>query len=547
LSGFEVSASCPSCRAVFRTAFARCPLDGAALESGNEDPLVGMTFAERYVIEACAGEGAMGRVYRARHHRVSRQFAVKVLFGEHAADAKMRARFAREAEAASRLSHPNVVPVLDFGETPAGVLYLVMDFVQGPALSEVIDREGGLAAARVRSLLVKLCLGLAHAHDRGVVHRDFKTDNVLLAAGDEEIPRIADFGIAVLLESGGASSRLTTDGVAIGTPAYMAPEQSTLEPIDHRADLFGLGVCVYEMLAGVLPFEGSPIEIARHNLSDEPPPISERSPAVPGDGELEAIARKLMAKDPADRFQSAREVLAALEGAPANTAAFAGAARARSPADIERPRSERASQDKGQTVLVVNKPRRRRLLAVVAAAALGTAALGGLLAVGASSSSAQGGGDPAREGLAPTALEPDPQPAAAPTSIAADTSVGDAGVDPGPASAEASVADGGAPATVATPPRAERRPRSGGRAGGRAHADGGEFAREVSAEALTVRYRAVGATLQGLGDHPAAESLREAYFNVPYAAALGDPQRRLETFRALRRLEAQAHELRRSL
>ena len=270
-------------------------------------------FADRYVIEECIGEGGMGRVYRARHQKLSRRFAVKVLFGDHATDPTMRERFAREAEAASRLDHPNVVSVLDHGETDEGLLYLVMDFVEGRELAHAIAAEGPFSPERASEVLLQLCHGLGHAHEQDLVHRDFKSENVILAEkGGKQIARIVDFGIAVIMESANAE-RLTTDGLVIGTPSYMSPEQATGLELDHRTDLFSLGVILYEMLAGVLPFEGRPLVIARQNLAAEPPPICERVPGLFVDPALESIALKLMEKRREDRFQTAGEVIAAVE------------------------------------------------------------------------------------------------------------------------------------------------------------------------------------------------------------------------------------------
>jgi serine/threonine-protein kinase len=303
---------CPDCLAVFRSGFARCPLDGAPLQELVQDPLANSLFADRYVIEDCIGEGGMGRVYRARHQRMSRLFAIKVLYGDHATDPKMRDRFAREAESASRLHHPNVISVTDFGETDQGLLFLVMDFVEGRELGDLIAATGPLAADRVRTLLRQLALGLAHAHDKGLVHRDFKGENVIVTGEPpDEVARIVDFGIAVLRDEG--EGRLTTEGMVLGTPAYMSPEQATGSELDARTDLYSLGVLTYEMLAGVLPFDGSPMAVARMHLSMEPPPISERVPGVVADPALEAIALQLMEKRPEDRYQSAAALIAALD------------------------------------------------------------------------------------------------------------------------------------------------------------------------------------------------------------------------------------------
>lgn len=305
--------ACPRCGAVFRQKFGRCPLDATPLAAVDHDPLVGITLADRYVIETCAGEGGMGRVYRARHRHLDSLLAVKVLYGDLAADTTMRRRFTREAKAASRLDHPNLVSVIDFGTTDLGLLYLVMSFVEGRELEEIIEQDGPLAPERIIRLVRQLCAGLGHAHDQGWIHRDFKGQNVIVTgAGESEQARILDFGLAYTREPQDGV-RLTTEGMVMGTPAYMSPEQATRADLDHRTDLFSLGVLLYEMLSGVLPFDGTPAEIARQNLAADPPPISERVPDLAVDPGLESIARRLMEKRPDDRFQSAHEVIAALD------------------------------------------------------------------------------------------------------------------------------------------------------------------------------------------------------------------------------------------
>ena len=287
----------------------------SALAGAGSDPLIGAVVAGRYRIEESIGAGQMARVYRARHLRLSRSFAVKVLPGPRASDPVMRLRFAQEADAASSLDHPNVVSVVDFGRIDSGELYLVMELVEGESLGDLIAREGALDPGRAIPLARALARGLGHAHERGLVHRDFKPDNVVLerAAGGELLPRILDFGLAIRCEPAEGEVRLTEEGFVVGTPIYLAPEQACAEPVDARADLYALGVVLYEMLAGQPPFDGHPVEVARRKLVEPPPPIARRNPEAALPAGLEAVVRRLLAQDPDDRFQSAGELVAALD------------------------------------------------------------------------------------------------------------------------------------------------------------------------------------------------------------------------------------------
>ena len=273
------------------------------------DTLVGRVLAERYQILHRLGEGAMGVVYKARHVKVGRLFAVKVLHARALEDAKVVLRFEREAELAGRLRHPNVIGVVDVGEID-NTRYMVMDFVEGPDLAKLLD-EAPMPPERIIRLVRQMLEGLHHAHEQGLIHRDFKPENVIVERDSHggELPRIVDFGIALLREGGDAGDgqgRLTTNGLVLGTPHYMAPEQAVADPIDHRIDLFAMGIVIYEMLSGRLPFDGSGAEVARANLLLDPPPISKRVPDLVVDPLLEAFARRLMAKKRDARPATAR-------------------------------------------------------------------------------------------------------------------------------------------------------------------------------------------------------------------------------------------------
>jgi serine/threonine-protein kinase len=276
--------------------------------------LVGRVVIDRYLIEAELGSGATGTVYRGRHVRLGRNVAIKVLHEDFVHNRTMLARFRREAEAAARLHHPNVSSVLDVGETPDGHQLMVMDLVEGRSLGELM--ETWLGQERIIHLVRQILQGLEHAHGAGLVHRDLKPDNVIVELDQHgrEVPRIVDFGIATLrTDEATAMNRLTETGVLLGTPLYMAPEQAKGEIVDHRADLFALGVILFEMLSGTTPFEGSAMEIVIANMNEDVPAIASRAPHANADPVLELFMRRLAARDPARRFASAQDALAMLD------------------------------------------------------------------------------------------------------------------------------------------------------------------------------------------------------------------------------------------
>jgi serine/threonine-protein kinase len=276
--------------------------------------LVGQIVLERYLVEEELGEGAMARVFRGRHVELARPVAIKVLHRYLVHDTTMRARFLREAELAARLQHPNVIGVLDCGET-AGQQIMVLELAQGRPLRKLMI--GPMARDRIVRLARQILNGLDHAHAASLIHRDLKPENIMVDVSPDgvEVPRIVDFGIAVLRDPDEsiAGGKLTASGQVLGTPIYMAPEQAKCEPFDHRIDLFALGVIVYELLAGTTPFDGSAIEIAVANINQDPPTMASRAPHAVVDPLLEAFARKLMARRLSERIASAHDALAILE------------------------------------------------------------------------------------------------------------------------------------------------------------------------------------------------------------------------------------------
>src|SRR5687767_2964296 len=267
-------------------------------------------LAATYELDREIGRGGMGIVYKARDRRLKRLVAIKVLPPELAFRAEIRTRFLREAETAAQLSHPNIVPIYSVDERD-GIVYFAMALVEGENLAVRLHRQGALSPGEARRIMLEVAHALAYAHERGVVHRDIKPDNILLQSGDGRV-LVTDFGIARAVTEG-ADARLTATGMAIGTPAYMSPEQSTGDrQIDGRSDLYSLGVVAYQMLCGDPPFEASstPALLVKH-LSERPDPIVSRRRGVPPD--LERAVMLLLEKDPDMRFPSAAALVAALE------------------------------------------------------------------------------------------------------------------------------------------------------------------------------------------------------------------------------------------
>jgi serine/threonine protein kinase len=228
-----------------------CPRDGDALETGTVDPLLGIVLDGRYRIDEMIGRGALGRVYRAQHVRLPRAYAVKIASEASSVHEHATQRLLHEAEVGAQLDHPNVVSVIDLGETEGGQPYLVMELAEGETLHAYLARVDRLRVDAALMLTRQIALGLQHAHARGFVHRDLAPSNVVIAANGRA--RILDFGLALALD--GHDARVTGPGFAIGTPTYMSPEQAAGEPIDARADLYSLGVLFYHMLAGPTPLD----------------------------------------------------------------------------------------------------------------------------------------------------------------------------------------------------------------------------------------------------------------------------------------------------
>src|SRR3989440_8382021 len=252
--------TCPTCGRQYAETNTLCPVDGAVWKGpGHEDQLSGQVLAGKYRIEEKLDEGGMGCVYRATHVLMEKTVAVKVLHPALAADDKIVARFTREAKAASRISHPHAINVTDFGESEKGVVYMVMEFLRGRTLKDIIRAGGPLPLARTVEIIRQVAGALDDAHAEGVVHRDLKSDNIMLeeVAAGQDWAKVLDFGIAKIQEPVGQDPELTAPNLIIGTPQYMSPEQcSQSAEIDSRSDIYSFGVILYEMLVGHVPFTG---------------------------------------------------------------------------------------------------------------------------------------------------------------------------------------------------------------------------------------------------------------------------------------------------
>jgi len=273
-------------------------------EAGAVPGLVGKTLGKKYHVVEQIGHGGMVTVFKAHEPALDRYLAIKVLSPQQAASPGFSERFAREAKAVAQLNHPNILPIIDFGQEE-GLSYIVMKCVSGGTLKERLA-TGLVDLAETARIIEQIAAALDHAHGRGIIHRDVKPSNVLLDEGDWV--QLADFGLAKMMFG---DESITGSGTSIGTPDYMSPEQGQGLPLDHRTDLYSLGVILYEMATGRLPYEAeTPMGVIVKHISEPLPPPRQANPAIPE--EVEAVIVKTLAKDPADRYDSAGEMARAL-------------------------------------------------------------------------------------------------------------------------------------------------------------------------------------------------------------------------------------------
>ena len=321
--------TCPTCGTEYPLSERFCPRDGTALRSSNTQDLLGSVIADRYHILKKLGEGGMGTVYLAEHVKMGRKSALKVMNPGMNTDPDAIARFNREASNASRLSHPNICGIYDFGETSEGLIYLAMEFIEGSSLTSLIEKGGSLPAPRAASIVHQTADALQVAHDAGIVHRDLKPDNIMVAKnrdGSDQV-KVVDFGIAKASSSD--AQKVTKTGLVVGTPEYMSPEQLAGDKLDGRSDIYSLGLVAFNCLTGTLPFPSNSAQEAMiMRLTDRPKTLAEMVPEKSWPESLQATLDKALARDAEDRYASAaqfgRDFAAAIADMPMTQAVEAG-------------------------------------------------------------------------------------------------------------------------------------------------------------------------------------------------------------------------------
>jgi serine/threonine protein kinase len=442
--------ACSQCGLEYASGEVFCPNDGARLSPKHDstgqaahrrsevDPLVGQLLGGRYKILRKIGEGGMGIVYEAEHVMIEKRVGLKVLREDFSSREDVVERFRQEAKSASRIGHPNIIDISDFGVTPQGANYFVMELLSGHDLATELEKKGPLSARRAIKLAVQCARALGAAHAKGIVHRDMKPENIFLLRRDvplagpsarfdddgEDFVKIVDFGIAKMsdIETDGQPGRkLTKTGMIFGTPEYMSPEQAGGKKLDHRVDVYAMGIILYELLTGRVPFVGDTfMGILTQHMFETAAPIAAANPTAQVPPELERIVFRALAKNADERYQSmdelASDLLSVLGQAPAVAASlppppgtFTHAGyQEHGSSDVRAPRLHVASP---ATELTPERRAGKTGLWVGLAAVLALVASGGFYALRAERSGVKA---PAPAAVAPAVVAPAPAPPSAP-------------------------------------------------------------------------------------------------------------------------------------
>jgi predicted Ser/Thr protein kinase len=360
---------CPVCSTEYPDDVRFCPNDGQTLRASSPGhDLVGHVVADRYHVVKKLGEGGMGQVYLAEHVKMGRKSAIKVMNPALVHDPDAVARFNREASNASRITHPNVCAIYDFGETPDGLIYLAMEFIEGEPLTELMAREGALALPRAVTIFAQVADALQAAHDLGIVHRDLKPDNIMLTRGRDgaDVVKVVDFGIAKAV-GGDDTQKVTKTGLVVGTPEFMSPEQLSGDKLDGRSDIYSLALVLFKMLTGKLPFEATTVqETMIKRLTDDPVSLAAARPDLRFPPGLQETLDAALTRAPTDRYQSAAKFAN-------DVAAVVGLARSGAGAPLPVTRAD-AQQT---TVLLDAAPVKKRSILPIAVGAAVVLAAGG--------------------------------------------------------------------------------------------------------------------------------------------------------------------------
>jgi len=321
---------CPVCSTQYPDDIKFCSNDGQTLRAAAPtSDLVGQVVADRYHVIKKLGEGGMGQVYLAEHVKMGRRSAIKVMNPSMVHDPDAVARFNREASNASRITHPNVCAIYDFGETPEGLIYLAMEFIEGEPLTDLLERDGALKVPRAVAIFVQVADALQAAHDLGIVHRDLKPDNIMLTRSRDgaDIVKVVDFGIAKAVGGDETGQKVTKTGLVVGTPEFMSPEQLSGDKLDGRSDLYSLALVFYKMLTGELPFVADTVqETMIKRLTDDPKKLAVTRPDLSFPSGLQQIMDAALTRTPGDRYQSVAKFAADVAGLVGFQRAGGGAA-----------------------------------------------------------------------------------------------------------------------------------------------------------------------------------------------------------------------------